>query len=494
MSSGYEPLSQSPHVHFEENEGEDGSVEVPSPLLEQREQTSGRIRWIYFTFGAAVLLPWNVLITAIPFFLSRLIGSDLRSTFSSYLSITFTLANFAFLAHATATSQQSSPSRRTQISAASLAILNLCLTFSTSIPSSASPFFAFVLLNAVAQACAGSYLQTATVATASLFGSVAMQAMMAGQAFVGVVVSAVQLLSTMASVRAASIYVDYDTKSAEARAAALFFGLSTFFLICTLFTHAWLVRLPEYRDVVVPIEQAKKTDDAALPGIVSASEEKGRILRVAKMNFEYEFAVAYVFIVTLAVFPPITTSIMPTSPSFNPLIFNALHFLLFNVGDLAGRYLCAVPKFTTWSSRRLVILSLLRTLFIPIFLLCNLQPPTAIPNPLPSPGIPPSADLPNLLLRQISSSPSPVINSDFLFFLILLAFGLSNGYVSSMCMMAAPNEEHNPRLRKRGPSGRSDVDIAATTANFCLIGGLVVGSAASFAVRAQVCNCNPFTQ
>ncbi len=57
-----------------------------------------------------------------------------------------------------------------------------------------------------------------------------------------------------------------------------------------------LVRLPEYRDVVVSIEQTKNTD---LPGIVPAPEEKGRVLRVAKMNVEYEFAVAYVFIVTL---------------------------------------------------------------------------------------------------------------------------------------------------------------------------------------------------
>ncbi len=119
---------------------------------------------------------------------------------------------------------------------------------------------------------------------------------MAGQAFVGVVVSAVQLLSTVASVRAASVYIDYDAKSAEARAAALFFGLSTLFLICTLGAQAWLVRLPEYRDVVVSIEQTKNTD---LPGIVAAPEEKGRVLRVAKMNVEYEFAVAYVFIVTL---------------------------------------------------------------------------------------------------------------------------------------------------------------------------------------------------
>ena len=50
------------------------------------------------------LLP--ALITATPYFLTRLEGSSLKSTFSSYLSTTFTVANFAFLAHATATTKQ----------------------------------------------------------------------------------------------------------------------------------------------------------------------------------------------------------------------------------------------------------------------------------------------------------------------------------------------------------------------------------------------------
>ena len=39
-----------------------------------------------------------------------------------------------------------------------------------------------------------------------------------------------------------------------------------------------------------------------------------------------------------------------------------------------------------------------------------------------------------------------------------------------------------------------DVDVAATVASFCLVGGLAVGSFGSFGVRAAVCNCNPFTQ
>lgn len=71
---------------------------------------------------------------------------------------------------------------------------------------------------------------------------------------------------------------------------------------------------------------------------------------------------------------------------------------------------------------------------------------------------------------------------------ILLLLGLSNGWISSLCMMAAPSVQHNPRLKGRV----EDVDVAATVASFCLIGGLFVGSFASFAVRAAVCDCSPF--
>lgn len=57
-------------------------------------------------------------------------------------------------------------------------------------------------------------------------------------------------------------------------------------------------------------------------------------------------------------------------------------------------------------------------------------------------------------------------------------------------MMAAPSIDHNPKLKGR----REDVDVAATVVSFCLVGGLVLGSAASFGVRGAVCGCNPFTQ
>ena len=126
----YQTISQD-EVNFDEErapildveEDEDTSAD---DFLTQEHLASHdrRIYWIHVILGSAVLLPWNgeprsplyphsglsrrciALITATPFFLSRLEGSSLRSTFSSYLSTTFTIANFGFLAHATSTSRQ----------------------------------------------------------------------------------------------------------------------------------------------------------------------------------------------------------------------------------------------------------------------------------------------------------------------------------------------------------------------------------------------------
>ena len=140
---------------------------------------------------------------------------------------------------------------------------------------------------------------------------------------------------------------------------------------------------------------------------------------------------------------------------------------MFNIGDFTGRTICSLPRLHIWSARRLLTLSLLRTLFIPLFLMCNVQ-----------------------WASSSSSGGGPIISSDALFMLIVLLFGATNGYVSSMCMMAAPSLTHNPRLQGRG----EDVDVAATVASFSLVGGLAVGSMVSFAVRATVCNCNPFTE
>lgn len=133
--------------------------------------------------------------------------------------------------------------------------------------------------------------------------------MMSGQAAVAVAVSGVQVLSAAASLwglprEAISAYV--SDGSAEERSAFIFFGLSTMFLIASVVTHGWLISMPVYKTIAAPLEQQSKDlrDGGERQGLVSSgptkfSDEKGRILRIAKANITYEFAVAYVFMVTL---------------------------------------------------------------------------------------------------------------------------------------------------------------------------------------------------
>ncbi|TFY78215.1 hypothetical protein EWM64_g5798 [Hericium alpestre] len=482
IDAHYKTIPQAP----EDDEGVIPSAAIEEPLdIEDADEASlagiqhahpppvpSRIRWIHFLLGCAVLLPWNVMITATPYFISRLEGSPLRSTFSSWLSTSFTFANFFVLAYATTTAKKASSAKRVWWSTLCLAFLTFLLTLSTYVHLPTGVFFAFVLLNGIAQATAGSFLQTSVVAIASLFGPGVMQAVMSGQAAVAIVVSSVQVVSAATSLHASGELGIANDGLAEEKSAWAFFGLSTIFLVVCAGANVLLTRTPEYQAIVAPLDQSwtRRLSGEFNEPLVSQevpatlADTKSQILRIARKNALYEFAVAYVFVVTLSVFPPLTISVQPTNPTIHPLLFSSVHFLVFNIGDFTGRYLCSIPRLLIWSAKRLAMLSAARTLFIPLFLACNITRDPSLP------------------------STPPLINSDLLFMLTMLLFGLGNGYVSSLCMMAAGSLEHNPRLK----GWKEDVDIAATVASFFLVGGLVTGSMMSFAVRAAVCGCNPF--
>ena len=116
-----------------------------------------------------------------------------------------------------------------------------------------------------------------------------------------------------------------------------------------------------------------------------------------------------------------------------------------------------VPRLAVWSGKKILAMSLLRTLFIPLILLCNVERP--VTTPVPS-----------------------IIHSDILFMVIMLTIGYTNGYVVALAVFAASSLEHNPRLKGR----REDVDVAATLAGSFIILGLALGSLSSFGVQAMV--------
>lgn len=141
---------------------------------------------------------------------------------------------------------------------------------------------------------------------------------MSGQAAVAVAVSSVQVISSAISVYGSTPLTpvmsatDRDGK-AEEESARIFFGVSALYAIATLLAYRWLASLPVYTKTMGALEdnlRARVALDEAdelqalLPPALPDSAGGNHILRVLKTNFIYNFAVGYVFTVTLVSFLP----------------------------------------------------------------------------------------------------------------------------------------------------------------------------------------------
>ena len=176
------------------------------------------------------------------------------------------------------------------------------------------------------------------------------------------------------------------------------------------------------------------------------------------------FSIAYVFVVTLvsvphccncfptdwifnqAIYPVVTARVRPVNPHFHSMLFTAVHFLVMNTGGFIGQYSCLFPCLHVWSRKKILAMSLLWTVFIPLVLFCNVE-------------------------RHVTSPVPSIIHSDILFMLIMLIMGYSTSYVAALTILAVLSLEHNPRLEGR----REDMDVATALYGSCMIIGLALG-------------------
>ncbi|XP_059501054.1 equilibrative nucleoside transporter 1-like isoform X2 [Stegostoma tigrinum] len=123
--------------------------------------------------------------------------------------------------------------------------------------------------------------------------------------------------------------------------------------------------------------------------------------------------VCLVFTVTIGVFPAITVDVKPTisaDGTWGIYFIPICCFLLFNVFDWMGRSLTAVCMWPSKESRLLPVFVSARFVFIPLFMLCNVQP------------------------RQM-----PVFFAhDAWYIVFMMVFAFSNGYLASLCMCYGP--------------------------------------------------------
>jgi len=185
---------------------------------------------------------------------------------------------------------------------------------------------------------------------------------------------------------------------------------------------------------------------------------------VFKQIWFLALSVFFVFVITLSLFPSIVASIQSVNTSSSNRIYHDLFvpftFLLYNAGDFFGRILG--EKIDIIRPKRLWIFVFLRTIFFPLFLLSNVILFDSAGNPV------------DLYLPKVFAY-------DELFWVLMLLFGLSNGFLANRAMILGPDQVNDKEKEKAG-----------AIMVFFLMSGLFFGSLCSFLMRYLLCRCNPF--
>uniref|UniRef100_A0A671YHM5 Solute carrier family 29 member 1a n=1 Tax=Sparus aurata TaxID=8175 RepID=A0A671YHM5_SPAAU len=162
-------------------------------------------------------------------------------------------------------------------------------------------------------------------------------------------------------------------------------------------------------------------------------------------------SVCFIFTVTIGTFPAVTVEVKSTVADggvWEKYFIPVSCFLLFNMMDWAGRSLTAVCMWPGKDSFWLPVLVGLRVVFIPLFMLCNVQPRYYLPV---------------------------WFSHDALYIIFMIFFSFSNGYLASLCMCFGPKKV-----------AQHEAETAGAIMAFFLSLGLALGAAVSFAFRAMI--------
>uniref|UniRef100_A0A8C8VG24 Solute carrier family 29 member 3 n=1 Tax=Pelusios castaneus TaxID=367368 RepID=A0A8C8VG24_9SAUR len=424
---------------------------------------------IFFILGIGSLLPWNFFITAKQYWIYKLQNcssqqnpegqgaSDLRDFFESYISIASTVPSVLCLIGNFVLVNRVSASIRILSSLAIMLAVFVVITVLVKMDTSkwTQPFFVVTIVCMVIVSSASTIFSSSIFGLTSCFPMKNSQALISGQAMGGTV-------SAVASVVDLAAAVDITDS-----ALAFFLTADAFVVVCIVL-YLILPKLEYSRYYMRSHKGSTHTDDA-LPssyledvdesqGVINSSfPAKGTsdqnippLRPILKKTAVLGFCVFYVFFISIIIFPSISSNIqsvnkdsgsMWTNKYFIPLTC----FLLYNFADWCGRQITAWIQAPGPKSKLLPALVLLRTLSLPLFMLCNYQPRTHI--------------------KMV------VFNKDVYPAVFIALLGLSNGYLGTLAIIYGP---------KIMPKELAEATGVVMT--FYLTLGLAVGSACSILV------------
>lgn len=441
----------------------------------------------YLTFvlmGLAILWPWNCFLSASEYYHTRFeeLNGDLYARiYSSTMMSVSTIAQLIYNYYLSQKQIDADYYKRFIVGQLFTFFIFLIMAISCvaflNIP--ALVFFVFLMSMILFSSLSCCSSQNGAMAIVNIFGPHYAQGLMVGQAIAGVLPT-ISLIVSIYMVGEKQIQIEEVEKNYGVMSYYLTSTfVSTIALFCFLsFIYAYAMDRKlntEYttlnqneNDMQIESNFIQLVDESGdvSSGLIdnSLNEETSNascaeIFKEEKVSFIYLFGklkfivgtIVVVFIVSL-IFPVFASNIISVNKQSHDdgiihftdnKIFIPMAFLFWNVGDLAGRIICGYPIFQMQNEKLMFFFSMVRIIFIPVLLMCNLQKESEI---------------------------EPLINSDLAYIFIQFMYGLTNGHlISNSFMNIGPRFDKDSE--KKAAGGFTGVFLSI---------GLAVGSVCSY--------------
>ncbi|KAI9905687.1 hypothetical protein PsorP6_014243 [Peronosclerospora sorghi] len=439
-----------------------------------KRHTSGLVFAIFFFIGIGSSLPWNVFITAQAYFQHRLAATSYEDSFLNWFSMAFNVSTLmTMLVRTVVIAERMASAVRTVFFSLSvtMGVIFLHCAWTRMPEFHGYAFFQTTMLSILLVACASTLMQEGLLRIVATFPPQYTQAVVSGQSFAGLAVSMSNFIILWAGKDDVGLL---DELHASADLCAFVYFLLVFMmLVACLVSFAILTRMQlfrHYQNVEHPghklkeyleeegseadtVESVDVSPRKSLLDPDEATTDKVDMVEIAfKIRF-YAAAMFFIFVVTLGVFPGITSAIQSVHPEqgvFFDKLFTPFTFILFNLSDFVARL--SASWWPTLGPKKVLLGSIARLVFFPLLILCNLQ---------------------NNAHEVITTV---LFRSDVVALLFISSCAFSNGLLCTLAYMEYPTLLHKNQEKELGGS----------ILFFVLSVGLTAGSLMSFVLRAML--------
>uniref|UniRef100_A0A8C1STS3 Solute carrier family 29 member 1a n=1 Tax=Cyprinus carpio TaxID=7962 RepID=A0A8C1STS3_CYPCA len=428
---------------------------------------------IFFILGLGTLLPWNFFMTATMYFTQRLkdpqtngehnqtangslvIEGDSRNVLESKFNNVMTLCAMVPLLIFTCLNsfihQRIPQTLRISGSLSVIFVVFLITAVLVRVEMEPLSFFAFTMIKIICINSFGAILQGSLFGLAGMLPASYTTPIMSGQGLAGTF-AAFSMICALAS------------GSALQDSAFGYFITACVVILLAIVSYLALPKMALCLSLVFPCKEKlivflySWLVDGQIEKrpVVSLTEEESRptvsVFGIFKQIWVMALSVCFVFTVTIGIFPAVTVEVKTTvaeeGNGWDTYFIPVSCFLLFNVMDWVGRSLTAVCMWPGKDSVWLPVLVTARLVFVPLFMLCNVQPRHNLPV---------------------------VFAHDAWYIIFMILFSFSNGYLASLCMCFGPKKV-----------SQHEAETAGAIMAFFLSLGLAVGAALSFGFRAMI--------